>query len=222
MLYQTTHSLRTMKKTAILAIAAAMPALAGTPAPVVTVPAPAPAVAPTSPCCSLELAGVYNLAARDLYSIGKSVDTYGADLTAVHSFTPNQAVTLRFGYTYGSEVYRDWEYETRWRSQVETFSVMPGYRFTTPICDTVDAFIGVNIGAARVRVDESVGYWCDNDSDWGFAYSAEVGLSKKVCDTVSVFAAYQFSGNTAKPSTDGERIQKQVYNGIRAGLQVAF
>ncbi len=210
-----------MKKIALIALAAAVPAMAGTPT-IATVPAPAPA--PCAPCCAVELAGVYNFASRDLYSVGKSVDTYGVDLTAVHSFTPNHAVTLRFGYTYGSEVYRDGELSVR--EQVESLTIMPGYRYTHALTDTVNLFAGVNVGVSRLRLDERVTNYVsrsDNDSDWGFAYSAELGISTKLCETVSVFAAYQFSGNTAKPCTwETENIHQQTYHGVRAGVSVAF
>jgi len=209
-----------MKKLALIAMAAAMPTMAGTPT-IATVPAPTPAPAPCEPCCAVELAGVYNFASRDLYSVGKSVDTYGVDLTAVHSFTPNHAVTLRFGYTYGSEVDRDGGLSLR--EQVETISIMPGYRYTQALTDTVDLFAGVNVGVSRVRLDERAGSDADNDSDWGFAYSAELGISTKLCETVSVFAAYQFSGNTAKPCTwEVGNIHQQTYHGVRAGVSVAF
>lgn len=223
-----------MKKITLLALAAAAPAMAGTPM-IAVAPAPAPIAAPAAPCCAVELAGAYNFASRDLYSMGKSVDTYGVDLTAVHSFTPNHAVTLRMGYTYGSEVGRADGYENGRmgvRDQVESFSIMPGYRYTKPLTDTVNLFAGVNVGVSRLRIDEKLtaydhGSISDNDSDWGFAYSAELGVSKKLCETVSVFAAYQFSGNTAKPcpwgnETLGENIHQQTYHGIRAGVNVAF
>lgn len=222
-----------MKTTAILALAAAMPAMAGTPAPVVTVPAPAPIAAPAASCCALEIAAAYNFASRDLYggafnSGSKSIDTYGVDLTAVHSFTPNHAVTLRMGYTYGSEVERP--LGLRLRQQVETFSIMPGYRYTMPVSDTVSVFVGANVGAARLRLSDSMAInangWSvkDDDSAWGFAYSAELGISKKLCDTVSVFAAYQFSGNTAKPAFWGGYvdIHQQTYHGVRAGVSIKF
>lgn len=219
-----------MKKIAIIALACAAPVMAGTPtvAPV----APAPAVNPWS----MEVGIGYNFAGRDLikHSEGaeEAIDTLGVDLTAVRALTDHSALTLRFGYSFGDEA--DWEARS-WNEKVEmdvhTFSLMPGYRYTHAITEKVSAFAGANVGIVNMSVkdharweDGAVGNW--HDSAWGVGYSAEVGLRYALCPRTEIFAAYQFSGNTARIRlTDGEDSStnhRQFYNGVRTGVSIKF
>ncbi len=213
-----------MKKLAILALCA--PAFAGTPEVVVT---PAPTPAPAACPCSIEIGVGYNYGCRDLYkhALGgqKDIDTGSVDLTAVHALTPNHALTLRFGYSFGDEVNKFFGPDTRHETDIHTFTLMPGYRYTHAITDKVSAFAGANVGIANESVkDNARGWWgkeTDHDSDWGLGYSAEVGLRYALCPKSEIFAAYQFSGNTAHPFGKGET-HRQFYDGVRAGVSIKF
>lgn len=207
-----------MKKLALIALA--VPALAGTPEPVVTMPAPAAA----APCCALELGVGYNNAAKDLgkHSTGsiKEVDTVGIDLTAVHSFTPKHAVTFRIGAAQGDEIIPDLTF--RCKEYLRTASVMPGYRFTQPVSEKTSLFCGVNAGLVNQHVhvkmqDENV-----DDSAWGLGATGEIGVSYKLCPCSEIFAAYQLSGNTVHNEMLGYKSHRQIHNGVRAGVGIKF
>lgn len=244
---KTTYSL--IATAAILA-----PAFGGT-ATVVESPIPAALTAPAPAAesvYSVEIGVSNNWAQRDigrrLYTdLGAShtghVDSIGTDITFIRALDKHNSVNLRLGYAWGHGCYHDdidqpiIANETRYRTH--TFSLMPGYRFTAPITDSVSTFIGVNVGLVnsslktRQTVDIAGGLdrfretW--HDSDWGFGYSAEVGLSFAVSKTVDFFVAYQFSGSTARPKLrdnwDGTCIQTskhQVHHGVRAGMGFKF
>lgn len=209
------------------------PAFGGTPtvvetvAPVIT---PAPAAAPT---CSVEIGVSNNWAARDILKPGHSghVDTIGTDITLVHAFNEHHAVDLRFGYAWGHGCahFNSEDSELRYRSH--TFSLMPGYRFTTALTDKVSAFVGANVGVVNsslkgAAIVSDIARVKGHDSDWGFGYSAEVGLRYALCETMDLFVAYQFSGNTARPKLRDEgaveSAKRQVYHGVRAGVGIKF
>lgn len=211
-----------MKKLALIALAA--PAFAGPAAPVVVTPAPAPA-----PCCALELGVGHNWASKDLFKhdMGsvKSVDTVGIDLTAVHSFTPNHAITFRLGAAQGDETMQG--EEVRFKEYLRDISIMPGYRYTAPVGEKTSVFAGVNAGAVNQRVHLKMnlphGSASSSDSAWGFGATGEIGVSYKLCPCSEIFAAYQLSGNTARNSIEGElKNHRQIHNGIRAGVGIKF
>lgn len=227
-----------MKKS-LIALAMVAPVLAGTGKPVYLAPAPTPAPlqAAAAPCpLSWEVAAVYNFANTDLlkHSVGedKDIDTYGADLTAVYALNENNSVNLRFGYTFGDEVNKEAAaWGERQETDVHTFYLMPGYRYTTALTDTVSAFIGANVGVTNMSIKN---HWrgedytlTEHDSAWGFAYSAEVGLRFALCKNSDLFVAYSFNGSSAKPKATKEgwidfKAKRQTYNGIRAGVTVKF
>lgn len=216
-----------MKKLALLALVA--PAFAGTPEPVV---AAAPAPAPAAPCCALELGVGHNWASKDLLkhdiSESKEVDTVGIDLTAVHSFTPHHALTFRIGAAQGDETMHLGGIDSiRVKEYLRTISIMPGYRYTTPVGEKTSVFAGVNVGAVnqRIRIKETSPFFemADSDSAWGFGATGEIGVSYELCPAASVFAAYQLSGNTARNSIHrDEKNHRQIHNGVRTGVSIKF
>ena len=117
------------------------------------------------------------------------------------------------------------------KARVHTFSFMPGYRYTHALTPRLSVYGGVNAGIANasnklntyIEHEPLLGA---HDSAWGFAYSAELGLSYAVTPTVDVFAAYQFSGNTAKCKLHCEygniTANRLHYHGIRAGVGFRF
>lgn len=238
-----------MKKTIILAAMLALPTFAGQK--VIVNQAPVAPVAPAvaSPW-ALEIGATYAWGVQDIYkgeewSPCKEIKTIGADLTGVYNLDDNNAVTLRFGYNWGGEKWADgYYYNDNQRSAVgcwnktrqHTFYLMPGYRYTHHITDSLSAFVGVNVGIANVsnkynEYGEDDGEtWKSptlHNAKWGFAYSAELGLRYDINQTLYVFGAYQFSGNTAKPNLkyEGEtycKAKANHYHGVRVGLGVNF
>lgn len=236
-----------MKKTIILAAMLALPTFAGQK--VIVNPAPVAPVAPAvaSPW-ALEIGATYAWGVQDIYkgeewSPCKEIKTIGADLTGVYNLDDNNAVTLRFGYNWGGEKWASvydygpnevYGYTNKTRQH--TFYLMPGYRYTHHITDSLSAFVGVNVGIANVsnkytEYGEDYGeIWKSptlHNAKWGFAYSAELGLRYDINETLYVFGAYQLFGNTAKPNLkyEGETICKAKanhYHGVRVGLGVNF
>lgn len=207
---------------------------------IVPAPLPAPAPAPAPACDSnvgLEFAGVVGIADRhilkgyDRYH-GSRVNTYGGDVTAVYNVDKSNALTLRFGLVDGASSYTHFEgYKDRYK--VLNTSLMPGYRFTTPLCDSTSLFFGANIGWLHQNVRQADYALYDGKAERlsstrassdGFAYSAEVGLRFDVTEAMNLFVAYTFSGSNAKSKLyeGADRTRAQIYHNIRAGVGFTF
>lgn len=197
-----------MKKSIILAMCMALPGLAGQPAPVTV------AAAPVDCPLSLEVAAVYTAALNDVTSNIDGINTWGVDVTALYDVCPKWAITLRGGWAEG-EADNDAIDTTVW-------SIMPGVRYTSPIKDKLSWFAGANIGLANVEY--SIGYYSPDEpstyttDEWGFAYSAEIGLRYNLTEHIYVFGAAQGNGNFAEPS--GADCQYGL--GGRVGLGIEF
>lgn len=208
-------------KTALLALAAAMPVMAGT----YTV------TEPVNPY-SLELGVGYNFAARDLLKLrdghGPKVDTVGVDLTGVYAVNDRSSFNLRFGFSSGSD---DVRYSDNYHAdfRVNTFFLMPGYRYTHSMGEYLSAFIGANVGVVnqsiKLKLREGEDTYRPHGSEYGFAYSAEAGFRYEISRHFDVFLAYQFFGSTAQPGFNNESasgIRSQLYHSVRAGLSFDF
>ena len=214
-------------KTTILALAAAMPLMAGTPAYIQT--------EPVNPY-SIEAAVSYNFAARDIFRFGDftgpKVDTLGVDLTGVYTVTENSSFNLRFGFATGSDD-KTYDELLRLRARVNNFYLMPGYRYTHALGDYVYGYIGANIGiinqSVKLRLAEYDVVNKGHGSDYGFAYSAEAGLRYEISKHFDVFVAYQFFGSTAEAGgshgdddSDIAQMRSQLYHCVRAGVSFDF
>lgn len=213
-------------------------------APIATVTAPAPAHA-----WAVELGAQYNWGLgkymkSDFFTKKNHVNTVGGDITGVYNLDENQAVTLRFGYTYGSDKYAVVDGgkggimlpNAHVKERLHTFALMPGYRYTYDINEKWSVYAGANVGIAAesakiaetVELDRRSRYTSEaHKSAWGFAWGLEVGGAYKVADNMKVFAAVTYTGNTATPNIkyDGVSVGKvraQQYLGVRAGVSYAF
>ncbi|MGN0874886.1 MAG: outer membrane protein [Akkermansia sp.] len=210
-----------MKKTlAIIALAA--PALAGTKPTVAPAPAPAPTPAPVVSPWAVELGVGCNRAARNVLKDvddQKRVHTWSWDVTGVYNLDDNNALTLRLGYAYGNR-----QQDLDERIITHTWTLMPGYRYTYALNDQWSLFAGANVGIANWSWKDK-GY--SHKSGWGWGYSAELGVSYAICPKWNVFAAYQFSGNTANHTAvdefgDRQRSKEQNFHGVRLGVGYTF
>ncbi len=174
------------------------------------------------------------------------VNLITTDITGVYNLNEHHAFTLRFGYGTGSKT--EFYVDSDDRFHVNLFTLMPGYRFTTALNDKFSGFVGVNLGVANesVKAKQTVqDIYSGNEaykktdfdrrvhtSAYGFAYSAEVGFNYAINDRFGLFVAYQFSGNTARPTrpsfyhgpypVNGKKLDSQIYHGIRAGVSYNF
>ena len=220
-----------MKKTIILAAMLALPTFAGQK--VIVNPAPvAPVAPPVASPWSLELAATYTWGVPDIFrsvSPCKEIKSIGADITGVYAIDENNAVTLRFGYTWGGEKFA-WDWADEWwlKTRIHTFSLMPGYRYTDAITDKLSWFVGANIGIANASYKDSsyVGesrLGTFHKSGWGFAYSAEIGLRYELTESLDVFCAYQYGGNTVGLKDAGMRFNhRQHGHQARVGVGIKF
>lgn len=216
-----------MKKNLIMALAMAVPAMAGVDAPVVAAPAPAPAPCPWA----LEIGGVYRCAAEDIVDGGDEIDLWGGDITAIYKLDENHSVNLRLGYNYGdmSESgsfgpQEDWHLKT----EVHNFYIMPGYRYTGSICDCASWYVGANIGASNMKVKvsgvepEFLDSYSESDKEWGFAASAELGMQYHISDSVYLYGAYQYWMSTAEVGDSELKTEKQRYHSVTVGVGIDF
>ena len=215
-----------MKKTlAIIALAA--PALAGTKPAVTPATAPTPTPAPVVSPWAVELGVGCNRAARNVLKVDdgdqKRVHTWNWDVTGVYNLDDNNALTLRLGYAYGNR-----QQDEAARIITNTWSLMPGYRYTYALNDKWSVFAGANVGIAnsawRLKEDGST---C-HKSGWGWAYSAEVGVRYAICPNWDAFVAYSFNGHTANPTRREDdawetiRSKNQNFHGVRLGVGYTF
>ena len=192
----------------------------------------------------LEVNAAYNFALRDL-SEGSaevpaySIDTYGVDLTALYAFNKHHAVNIRFGYTAGDDantVYYDGYINGDYiivpanvKAEFENIYIMPGYRLTMLLTDSLNFFGGVNAGLAQTKGKlEASAYGktlSEKKDKWGFAWSAEVGVAQEVTETGSVTLALQLQGLYGRP-TFGQvlvgRSSSQLNLGVRLGYSCRF
>lgn len=213
---------KTMKMIKKLGLAASLmalctPALAGTQEVTVVTP---PAETPAASATKVEIGVSHMWASHDIIDNSDVVNTLGGDLTFVQDIDANSAMTLRLGYAWG---YGDWVDGTKLKFRMHNITVMPGFRYTESIADGISAFAGVNAGVINSSLKWSE-YFAGaklgtaHDSEWGFAYSAELGLSFNIVEGTDVFVAYQFAGSTAKPGN----CDTQTYHGVRAGVSIKF
>lgn len=189
----------------------------------------------------MEASAFYGFASKDLFkgsSAGQAgrVDSYGGDLTIGQNFNTTasgavQAWDLRLGYGYGSNSCADGFEDSsgnlyKERAKLHRFTLMPGYRYSVNFNDAWGGFVGVNLGVCNasiksLAIGESERLHA-HKSDWGFAYSAELGLKYQFAPDWYAFAAYQFQGSTNSPvlHCDGERMSSraQCYNTLRLGI----
>lgn len=258
-----------MKKT-LIALALAVPAMAGTISPVVVAPnpetVPAPVVTPSP--WAVEIGGVYRWATKDIAKgADEDVDVWGGEITGIYKLTENHAITLRFGYNGGdveeTTTYEYWpemdfdqqpmndgyandypnkrpEYPAEYsrdkdKVEVSSLYLMPGYRYTGAICDSVSWYVGANVGIAYTKAKYSWSEFASvdgdqyhedsgkiSDKDWGLAASAEIGLQYHITDSVYLFGAYQYWASTAQPEKDGYKMKKQHYHTVNAGVGINF
>lgn len=182
---------------------------------------------------SIELGVGYNFAARDIVKVdGASsprVDTLGIDITGVYAVNDNSSYNLRFGFASGSD---DVHYDfVKSDVRINNFFLMPGYRYTHRLGDYVSGYIGANIGVINESIKLKLSSPNDrytqryHGSEFGFAYSAEVGLRYMISQHFDVFLAYQFFGSTAEPGLNGEphsSTRAQLYHSVRAGVSFDF
>ena len=186
----------------------------------------------------LELNAAYNFALKDISKAEEGIpafraDTYGVDLTAVYAFNKNHAVNIRFGYTTGDDEHTFYEpgyYPENLKVEVQNIYIMPGYRLTTPLNDSLSFFGGVNMGLAQTKgkIEDSwlEGSFSESKSKWGFAWSVELGVSQKVTETGSVTLALQLQGLYGRPDfgDEGEsaKAESQLNLGVRLGYSCQF
>ena len=198
----------------------------------------------------LELNAAYNFALRDISKAEEEgdpsfkVNTYGVDLTAVYAFNKNHAVNIRFGYATGDDDYSESvtygeDFVTgNMKVEVQNIYIMPGYRLTTSMNDSLSFFGGVNVGLAQTRgkVEGSArgGLWgtsfgktfSESKSKWGFAWSAELGVAQKVSNTGYVTLAVQLQGLYGRPDFGDEegsaKAESQLNLGVRLGYSCQF
>ena len=94
---------------------------------------------------SWEVAANYNYALTDINknASSPSINTYGADVTAVYNVGGNHNFTCRFSYAYGeASAYH-----------VNNFAFMPGYRYQYQLDAKWTAFAGAQVGLGISTLD---------------------------------------------------------------------
>ena len=192
----------------------------------------------------LELNAAYNFALRDVYKYDEGsspkVNTYGIDLTALYALNENHSFNIRLGWTTGDDSISESEegFNTTDKWEVQNIYIMPGYRYTTKLTDSLSLFAGANIGLAQTKVTSKYSSsWegvsegeKDDKSKWGFAWSAEIGLQQKITETGHITLGVQLMQLLGRPDfggDDGEgyesdKTESQLNLGVRLGYSCQF
>ncbi len=236
----------------MLSLAAAATAVAGVKSQV-TVIAPPPTVPMIAPPPTLSEQGWYAEAAgfvgrsnqnilrgtdNLLPNLAKRVDIIGGDLTIGYKLDASNALQLRVGYGYGADTVstdmQGWTQKSKIRAH--TFTLMPGYRFTCDLDDSWALYGAVHAGVSNQSLKGSLVNFSGtganassseinvHDSDYGFAYSAEVGVRYNITAGLYSFLAYEFRGSTSEPrfSDYDVKTRAQTYHVIRLGMGCEF
>lgn len=216
-----------MKQSMILALALALPVMAGdeksSPITVVEVPVAAPA-----PACSafgVEVGAVYTAALNDVLPGVDGMSSWGVDVTGVYDISPNWAATVRMGWSAGSDYYPETDEFVASKVEVETWTITAGLRYSAPITEKLCWYAGSEIGMAYVRYEESDpnGHWSDDYEGWGFAYGVEAGLRYNITPCMYVYSAVHYSGHFAEAElAPGYETSAQSGYGVRMGIGGKF
>lgn len=191
----------------------------------------------------------WNLSAMALYAFNAAPDSEFADdmagleVEGAWQMTTHQALTISLHGIGTSHDHRYWvesqghyfPYERGFdRSD---FALMVGYRITVPVVKRVSfqASVKGGVDIQYLGVDDNYGhshYWDErtyDDTAFGFAYAASAGLTFEVTPQVSIVAAYQYMGSTAKPSIRHSFPEGRSYVGksmrwhaVKAGVHIRF
>lgn len=210
-----------MKKSIILALALALPAMAGDEksAPVTVIDVPVAAPAPTCSAFGVEVGAVYTAALNDVVPGVDGINTWGVDVTGVYDLTPNWAATVRVGWATGSD-----DYPENTEVEVENWTITAGLRYSAPITDKLSWYAGGEIGLGYTTYEESGEGWSVDCEGWGFAYGVETGLRYNITPCMYVYGAVHYSGNFAEPEIDpsGYDTAAQSGYGVRMGIGGKF
>ncbi len=191
----------------------------------------------------LEVNAAYNFALKDIVTAGDDepgfkVNTYGIDLTAMYTVDKRNSFNVRFGWATGEEekslpgLYERLDgqggpFSLTEKVEVQNIYIMPGYRYTGAVNETLSLFGGVNVGVAQVKgkgtvsgggISESI-----NVDKWGFAWSVELGVKQQVTENGHITLALQLQGMDATPKYEGEKIgERQINLGLRLGYSAQF
>ncbi len=236
--------------TTVLSLLAASAATAGESIKITVVePTPVPAVtpvaAPTIAGWYVEAAAFVGRSNQDVISSAPTwapsperVDIIGGDVTVGYQIDNQNALQLRLGYGFGKDTNSEGDnltHRLKDSIKVHTFTLMPGYRFTQQLDDSWSVYGAVHAGLAN----QSLKYEIENieinryhherphSSDWGFAYSAEVGVRYDISSSMYTFLAYEFRGSTVESSIYSQdrgtlESKAQTYHVIRLGMGCSF
>lgn len=188
---------------------------------------PAPAAQPAA-AWSVELSGANLFATKSLMGGNTTkFNIWGPELTGVYSFDEHHAFTLRGSALYGRHTragfgapYLNDPYNIALGKL--DLAIMPGYRYSFKVAENTNLYTGVNVGVIFTDINKHHSWGLVGDKAWGVAASAEFGVNYALNDKWSIFAAYQLSGDTARPTVNGHKQEAQVYHGVRVGIGFKF
>lgn len=231
-----------MKKSIIIALALAVPAMAGdeksSPITVVDVPVAAPAACPFA----LEVAGTWITPLQDADDDFHDLKMWGVDVTGVYKLNDNWAVTLRGTWASGTDASRGSDAVDNWsqswvdKADITNWTITAGMRYTAQLTQKLSWYAGANIGWGRTEMRYTTGWsWYDSldhagDSDGmkvegddvGVAYSVEMGLKYNITENLYATGSVGFRGMTTEPNFEFDRAGQQTGISVSAGLGWQF
>jgi opacity protein-like surface antigen len=185
-----------------------------------------PSDAEVSGSFSLEIGATYtDMCIKKLHKEA-DLDPFGADITGIIRLNDNLSFTLRFTGTSADQTIISPDLD-RDRLKLTSYSVMPGIRYSAPLSDRANCFIGANFGTERVKAKYDWVHLPHADHDFdsgsssesGIAFSIETGMNYFLCDHFYLYGAVQLWGSKTK-IIESDRTQIGV--GARVGAGISF
>lgn len=182
---------------------------------------PASTVAAANPL-RWEVAANANYALTDICknTCSPSINTYGADVTAVYNVKGNHYFTCRFSYAYGEDS----------AYHLHNFAFMPGYRYQYQLSEKWAAFAGAQVGLGLSML-ETPGAQLHHysistmDDMLNIVYSIETGVRYALCPNLDIVGSIMFNGGSSPlpgASFDEGASEEQQSVGARIGVGFKF
>lgn len=184
-------------------------------------------VRPASHPWAVEVSVANVFATKTLFGADtKKFNLAGPELTGVYTLNQNSAFTLRGSALYGRHGHSgiDDAGYTHPLGKLDLI-LMPGYRYTHTVSPNTSVYAGVNVGVIFTDVNKRHSYKLNisgEESAIGLAASAELGVKYSINKAWYVLAAYQISGDTARPTVYDVKQESQFYHGFRLGVGHEF
>lgn len=183
---------------------------------------PGTPAASTTSSFGIEIGGNY----IDIDKDDIEMDIAGFDVAGVYNINENWSLNLRFSYSCGDRTFYDPISTDHDEVELSHWTIAPGVRYTAAITDTLNWYIGANVGIAQTELTDKWVHLMHANHDFatykedasGVTYTIETGVRIDFCDNVYLYGSAMYWGTTAATGS----LNNMNGYGFRAGLGLSF